>query len=38
MGVVYCGILNLEKVGFYGHGNLLQYCYITLALTLAHKH
>jgi hypothetical protein len=31
MGVKYCGISNLEKVGFYYYSNLPQCCYITLA-------
>jgi hypothetical protein len=31
MGVNFCGILNLEKVGFYYRSNLPQYCFITLA-------
>jgi hypothetical protein len=31
MRVNYHGILNLEKVGFYNLGNLLRYCFITLA-------
>jgi hypothetical protein len=31
MRVNYCGILNLEKVGFYYFGNLPRYCFVTLA-------
>jgi hypothetical protein len=31
MGVNYCGILNLEKVGVYFSSNLPRYCFITLA-------
>jgi hypothetical protein len=31
MGVNYCGILNLEKVGFYYFGNLPHICFIALA-------
>jgi hypothetical protein len=31
MRVNYCGILNIDKVGFYYLGNLLQYCFVTLA-------
>ncbi len=30
MGVNYCGILNLEKVGFYYCGNLLRYLFYNI--------